>query len=68
MPDEEPEMMLPNPRMDDLQLIDPNAGSELVLADPNAGRGFSSPRMPEATNSDDPRAKLSRILKALGRQ
>jgi hypothetical protein len=61
----EEELVLANPNRDDLVLPDPHAGRDLFLPDPNAGR--VSMGTERATNSDDPRAKLSRLMKALGR-
>jgi hypothetical protein len=61
----EEELVLANPNRDGLALPDPNAGRDLFLTDPNAGRVSMGPE--RATNSDDPRAKLSRLMKALGR-
>jgi hypothetical protein len=61
----EEELVLANPNRDDLVLPDPHAGRDLFLPDPNAGRVSMGPE--RATNSDDPRAKLSRLMKALGR-
>ena len=61
----EEELVLANPNRDGLALPDPNAGGDLFLPDPNAGRVSMGPE--RATNSDDPRAKLSRLMKALGR-
>jgi hypothetical protein len=65
-PEDEGELVLANPYQDDLALPDPNAGFGLSLPDPNAGR-FAAPGPDRATNPDDPRAKLSRLMKALGR-
>jgi hypothetical protein len=62
---QEEELVLANPNRDDLVLPDPHAGRDLFLPDPNAGRVSMGPE--RATNSDDPRAKLSRLMKALGR-
>jgi hypothetical protein len=61
----EEELVLANPNHDDLVLPDPHAGRDLFLPDPNAGRVSMGPE--RAKNSDDPRAKLSRLMKALGR-
>jgi hypothetical protein len=65
-PEDEGELVLANPYQDDLALPDPNAGFGLSLPDPNAGR-FAAPGPNRARNPDDPRAKLSRLMKALGR-
>jgi len=58
------ELTLTNPNRDDLQLPDPHASEYMSLPDPNAGREMLAGR---ATNPDDPRAKLARLMKALNR-
>ena len=58
------ELTLTNPNRDDLQLPDPHASESMSLPDPNAGREMLASR---ATNPDDPRAKLARLMKALNR-
>jgi len=63
---QEEELVLANPNRGDLVPPDPHAGGDLFLPDPNAGR-FAAPGPERATHSDDPRAKLSRLMKALGR-
>jgi hypothetical protein len=63
----EEELVLANPNRDDLVLPDPHAGRDLFLPDPNADMGLSLPDPNRARNPDDPRAKLSRLMKALGR-
>jgi hypothetical protein len=64
---QEEELVLANPIRDDLVLPDPHAGGDLFLPDPNADMGLSLPDPNRARNPDDPRAKLSRLMKALGR-
>jgi hypothetical protein len=63
----EEELVLANPNRDDLVLPDPHAGRDLFLPDPHAGEELYLPDPSRARNSDDPRAKLSRLMKALGR-